>query len=226
MIVFRSVHDNLVNKLATRIDRTRADIKKLAANPGSSQAAGSTSLRKEDFPGIKHWTGDDFSARRHGKGSAPDDDNDDNKGPTSCTYMEDEHGKLLSIGTRTAVARDAKAFWQAKHNKGVHLKSLSKVDWDIRQEFREAMGTEHPWLRYCSDHWKTDQIWRDKFSKWKPIPVQGGSHDASQLKTLKREHPVDEEQAEPSSKCSKTGAPANRDRAKPTKKVESPISHS
>lgn len=55
----RSMHKNLVDKLADRIDCTRADIKKLV-----TAEAGPTSsiLQEEDFKSIQHWMPDKYVA--------------------------------------------------------------------------------------------------------------------------------------------------------------------
>lgn len=158
---------------------------------------------------------------RHGRAPSPEDPD----APATCAYMEDISGNIVPPATRRAVSQDAKAWWQAKFNKGVRLTVLSGVDWYVRKEFRHDMEEAHPWLRYCADHWKADQVWRDKFSKWNPDlpPAQGGPQRDSQPRTLKRENSADEDQPGPSSKRPKTTAPIDPPRPKPTRKVGSPV---
>jgi len=134
--------------------------------------------------------------------------------------MEDGSGNVVSPATRRAVTAHARAFWQEKFNKGIPLPTLTNTDRGLRQEFRAYMEGEYPWLCYCADHWKADQIWRDKFSKWVPAPIPEGSPQGEMpAGKLKRERPTEDDQAGPSSKRSRTKAPANPPRSKTTARV-------
>ena len=66
------------------------------------------------------------------------------------------------------VSRDAKAFWQWKYQKKVHLDKLTTIGWELHDEFRSTIKAVHPWLHLCEGHWKADQIWINNFSKWMP----------------------------------------------------------
>ena len=139
--------------------------------------------------------------------------------------MEDISGNIILPSKQRIVVQDAKAWWQVKYNKGIHLTVLSAVDWDTRKAFHNDMEAAHPWLCYCADHWKVDQIWRDVFSKWKPAqtPTQGGPQGDSQTGTLQREHPINDDQDGPSSKRSKITTLADFLQPKPTKKINHPL---
>ena len=103
-----------MNKLAGKIDRTRADIKKLAngaTGTGQSHAAESAEStpepapatqdtaiplfpRKEDFKNVEHWTPEKFIAIRHQKAGTTPERGDE---PTSCQYMEDKAGNPIPL---------------------------------------------------------------------------------------------------------------------------------
>jgi len=114
--------------------------------------------------------------------------------------MEDQYGNAIPLSVRKQVVKDAKKFWQEKHNQGIHLDIFGKIGWNMREEFRAALEAEHPWLRLCENHWKADQVWINTFSHWTPA----GSPNGTPSGTLKRENPIDESQPGPSSKRPKT----------------------
>ena len=150
-------HDLLVDKLAGRIDRTRADIKKLVTDIGTSNSTGTSdstgtsrsietpgapqtdaiippSPRREDYKLVKHWTQDAYNKIRHPKrGISPDKGED----ATTAVYLEDQFGNVLPITTRRQITKDIKAFWQGKYDKGEHLDNITNMGWDIRKEFRD-----------------------------------------------------------------------------------------
>ena len=217
------MYNHLVEKLANKIDRTRSDIKKIAANiprqtPGpvegtdymatpsqaSPKICSETSpmipspLQRKDFPRVKHWTPDIWSTLRHPKG---DTTPERVKGvPTICQFWEDESGEIIPSARRGAVTRSLRSFWQQKHNEGVRVDTLTNIGWDLLTDFRNTMESEFPWLRLCADHWKADQLWINHFSSWTPAttnepdPAQA-PQDTAGIAGLKREHPT--EQVEP-----------------------------
>lgn len=212
------MYNHLVEKLANKIDRTRSDIKKIAANmprqtPGPveemdhmttpSQASPTipSSLKKKDFPKVKHWTPDTWRTLRHRKG---DTRLEQATGvPTLCQFWEDELGEIIPSARRGAVTRAAQAFWQQKHNAGVRLDTLTNIGLDLLTDFRNTMENEFPWLRLCDDHWKADQLWINHFSNWTPAvansstPAQAPQNVAG-VASLKREHPTEQVKPGPS----------------------------
>jgi len=225
------MYNHLVEKLANKIDRTRLDIKKIAANmppqtPGPVEQTDHMAtpfqatptilspLQRKDFPKVKHWTPDLWSPLRHHKGNTTPER--DTGVPTICLFWEDESGEIIPSARRGAVTRAARSFWQQKHEKGVRLDTLTNIGWDLLTDFRNTMESEFPWLRLCADHWKADQIWINHFSGWTPAvknestPAQA-PQDVAGIANLKREHPT--EQVEPgSSKRPKTADKENSPR--------------
>jgi hypothetical protein len=104
-------------------------------------------------------------------------------------------------------------------DKGKRLDCLTKIGWEVRNEFRTRIEAAHPWLRLCEGHWKADQLWSNHFSGWTPAAESKGKR----AETLKRERSDEGDKAGPSEKKTKTLAeqPA---RPKPTKKLIAKVS--
>ena len=241
--IYRASHALVVDKLVGRIDRTRDDIKTLMAKIGSADAAEAASRnstpkvlggpiplnpdRADYGDRLNHWTPTKYNMDRHKKRGTTSGNNSPTKAksPVTSEFMEDEFGNIFPPSKRREVSKDAKAFWQWKHQEKVRLDKLPNIDWELRDEFRSTIEAAHPWLRLCEGHWKADQIWINNFSKWTPAkdPTEG----SQQQDALKRERPVDEDQqAGPSSKRTKittTDKECTRPRPKPKMKVKSSL---
>ena len=229
--IYRAAYDRLATS-TTKSDRadakaTRADVKAIRADvkdlkvivskirPSHDTEATDRELgpqanrtiplkpKREDFEPIHHWTQEEHNGNRHSKGETTPNRGDSTE-PVSYRFMEDENGKMVSPAVRREVSKDVRAFWQEKHNAGIHVGKLTSMGLDIRDDFRARMEKAYPWLRLCEGHWKVDQLWSMNFSKWKPATTP--ESDATNLGTLKREHPTDENQAGPSSKKTKITA--------------------
>lgn len=219
----------VVETLSHKIDRTRSDIKKIAngtpdhkaASPSPTPSPESALVAefsaiplhpcREDFYLIRHWTPETWNALQHPKqGSVPQQHMDS----VSILFWEDPSGNLIPHSRRSRVTRDLRSIWQDMHDKGKRLDCISKIGWEVREEFRSRMEQAHPWLRLCDDHWKTDQLWSNYFSGWKPATTS----KEIQPETLKRERSVGEDEAESSQKRPRTLVQPTRPRPKPTTK--------
>jgi hypothetical protein len=205
-IICRIMYNHLTDKLVDKIDRTRSDVKKIAANilnraseptqGPAVEAAIPFHPRREDYPLVKHWTSGIWKSMRHPKkGTKPERGED----PTLCLFWEDALGQVISLDRRRSVLRTLRTFWQGTHNKGVPVNTLTNIGLGLLQEYRTFMENEYPWLRLCEDHWKADQIWINNFTAWTPAtPPKGKSPIAAEPESIKRTHSVDEMEAGPS----------------------------
>ena len=155
------MYNHLVEKLAGKIDRTRSDVKKIAASlphqtPGpvpvqqtsrtptplspQRKEAIPLSPRREDYPLVKHWTPEAWQAIRHPKkGSTipkPTTPSSSQENDSILSlFCEDEFGRTISDTRWKAANASIQVFWQGKHENGVVLRSLTNVGWDLRKEF-------------------------------------------------------------------------------------------
>ena len=135
--------------------------------------------RNEVSDKIGHWTPDRYLAmRKKGKdddtsdidGSAPGDSpktsrREGKKSTLSC-YMEDENGDPIPNTQRDAARARARSFWRKLFNQGVAPPKSGEADANITDEYIAFMEEGFPWLRYCENHWKSLQIWRNHYPSW------------------------------------------------------------
>ena len=43
----------------------------------------------------------------------------------------------------------------------------------MRDKFVLLMEKNHPWLRYCENHWKADRIWANHYPNWYKTAIEG-----------------------------------------------------
>ena len=141
-------------------------------------------LDPKDYPNVKHWTPKDYNAKRKkvkseeeggesldANAPAPGTSKKSRKRPSgevsvlSC-FMEDENGEQIPESTKSAARGKAKEFWIKLVRRGIAPSRHSEADIDIRDEYLAIMETSFPWLRYCDNHWKAHQIWRNNYSDW------------------------------------------------------------
>ena len=86
--------------------------------------------------------------------------------------MEDEHGKPVPESERNSARLRAKLFWNGLKSPPA---SGQKIDLKVRDEFVLLMEKNHPWLRYCENHWKADRIWVNHYPNWYKTAIEGKS---------------------------------------------------
>ena len=137
-------------------------------------------LNRKDFPHVKHWTPRYFTSLRkgvkeeenegsldtHGATSAGSSKRSGKKESTSSCFMEDENGEPIPEHTRSAARSKAKGFWIEIFAKGIAPATYGKAGIDMRNQYISLMENTFPWLRYCENHWKADQIWRNGYPDW------------------------------------------------------------
>ena len=227
--VYRTAYNYLVDNLSHKVDKTRSDVKKIARNfsgkatsssPTPSPADPITETeystiplhpRRDNFPLLNHWSPEKWNALRHPKkGTVPPRGLE----AINVLFWEDPSGKLIPPSRRPYVTKDMRSIWQEMHDKGKRLDILTKIGWEVREEFRSRMEALHPWLRLCDDHWKVDQLWSNNFSSW----VSALDGKGKRPESLKREYSVGEDdEAGPSKKRTRTLVHQST-RPKPTKK--------
>jgi len=136
-------------------------------------------LDRKNFQKVVHWDQGLFNKlRRKAKATGEDEESDvDDATPkmpsqsgvkvsTLSCYMEDENGVPISKSQKAAARAKAKGFWNKLWDRGTVPSSHGTVDIDTNEAFIALMEDAFPWLRYCENHWKSIQIWRNHYSQW------------------------------------------------------------
>ena len=80
--------------------------------------------------------------------------------------MEDKNGAPIPESQKSAARAKAKGYWLKLFNNGIAPSSHGKADIDIKDSYIALMEDAFPWLHYCKNHWKCEQIWRNHYSYW------------------------------------------------------------
>ena len=140
-------------------------------------------LDRKNFQNVVHWEQTLYNRLRKKAKSAEEDDESDTEDTTPGTsatssdssgkkvstlscYMEDENGVVFRRSQQDAARAKAKGYWIKLWNKGQAPPSHGHLDIDINEEYIAIMEDTFPWLRYCENHWKSEQIWRNHYSNW------------------------------------------------------------
>ena len=142
-------------------------------------------LNRKDFPKVVHWTQGYYNSLR--KATKAEEEAVESLGSdapmpgsskrsckksgqkgvsTLSCFIEDKNGEQIPEDTKDAARAKAKAFWVKLFNRGIAPPCHGEADINIQEGFQAHMENAFPWLRYCENHWKTDQIWRNHYSDW------------------------------------------------------------
>jgi len=141
-------------------------------------------LNSDDFKNVVHWKPEAYHLLRKGiKSKDEGEDSADADDPiagtsatsskpseakisTLCCFMEDENGVQLPESKKAAARKKAAGFWLKLYNKGIVPQTYGNADIDLREEFIAIMENTFPWLCYCEDHWKSEQVWHNNYTTW------------------------------------------------------------
>ena len=136
-----------------------------------------------DFRDTKHWTNARFlKMKKKGKGKQEDEEDDTHlddldtgtlakasgseEGSITSCYMEDAQGNPIPESEWNATRAKAKAFWNELLRDGRAPQKHGEAPSNIKDKYIFLMEDSFPWLRYCKNHWKSEQIWRSHYSPW------------------------------------------------------------
>ena len=153
-----------------------------SSNSGPSIPELAPQLDRSEYPNVVLWDEEVWKElKRKGKVKDEDDEDEDNNpnprtsmkmtrpnagaSTTSC-YMEDENGKQQPRSTKDAARAAARGFWIKLLQDNKAPTHFGAMDLSLRHEYISLMEREYPWLRYCDNHWKAQQIWRGHYPQW------------------------------------------------------------
>ena len=148
-------------------------------------------LERTDYPGVVHWDRALYKRlRKISKEAKAEEEDGDDQGsddplvveaqavklhtklktsgvPVTSCYMEDETGEQVPDSQKKAARNRARSFWlKIAKNGETPPASLGKADSDTRDAFVVCMEEGFPWLRYCENYWKSEQIWINHYGSW------------------------------------------------------------
>ena len=80
--------------------------------------------------------------------------------------MEDENGREISDSVKDSVRKTARGFFELLLENGRAPDHWSNAPIDIENEYLYIMGTAHPFLRLCQNHWKATKVATNSYSQW------------------------------------------------------------
>jgi len=133
-------------------------------------------LNKDDHQDVQFWekrmweqwvsegkeSGDTFKSGVRGEG-------------INSSWMEDSNGIRVNVSRQGEIINGARRVWTTLSSNGVLLRSYRGIQDRTLTYFRRAVETEFEELRLCSNHWKTDKLWKENFSPRGNDPNKGTS---------------------------------------------------
>ena len=183
-----------LDAITARLDELPTTIAASIANAQlfSSSSSSSSNPRRvqllpqldyNNFRDTKHWYNSKYlKMKKKGKGKQEDDEDDahlddldtgtfakasgSEEGSITSCYMEDAQGNPIPEPDRDAARAKARAFWLQLLRDGRAPQKHGVAPSDVKDKYILLMEESFPWLRYCENHWKTEQIWRNHYSQW------------------------------------------------------------
>ena len=162
-------------------------------------------LDRKDFPDVVHWTQVHYNALRKvpkSKGVSENSPNGNDPTPGTSTassrnsniktstiscFMEDKNGVPVSESEKDAARAKAKGFWIKLLLREQAPPTYCQASIDIQDEYVALMENNFPWLRYCENHWKAAQIWKNHYSDWHVKALRKIAEKAAKEKAAKGE---------------------------------------
>ena len=152
-------------------------------------------LNPNDFKNLKHWSPKFYrKLRKEGSktkditenvflGLRPNSSGSDVKSPSilSC-FIEDKDGNPIPEDERKELFGTARSYWRYLWDNGRAPKSFHETSIETRIQWRTLMESGFDCLRYCSNHWKVDQVWKNYYPTWR----KGVLKDQREEKTSKQ----------------------------------------
>lgn len=161
------------------------------------------SLRKQDYPNVKHWEkrhndAVHFAVVKVYDADSSDCDSDpiDNTGSIAkregvFAFLEDENGNVITFHERRRLYAELRGFWNDNINPDRPPDNWSSAGATLRDKFRDVLEDKFPFLRLCAGRWKVEALWKKNYHSWKRslfarqakrTPNLGGSNIGSKRK--------------------------------------------
>ena len=141
-------------------------------------------LDQADFPNLTHWFPTVYRKLRKGVAKTEDTTEGNllvqevdasssdtksrpkNKDPILSCFLEDKNGDPVSGNEKKAISSMASAYWAFLAEQNRAPESFRKANIQIKLQWRILMEAHFECLRYCDNHWKSEQYWINNYTSW------------------------------------------------------------
>lgn len=214
--VYRDTNSKKLDELSEQVRSLATGVKELSqtvmsalegATSGSPDGVGSTykavkpleHLPRKGFPDVQYWDRASWTELRSGKaGTKPDD-------PVLTIFIEDAAGNPVSKSKMQAVRNHANAYFAYLWNNKRGPKDWSHTTWHVWINFVWKLEEEFEFLRYCDQHWKSEQIFMNYYPQYRSSRIK---NDTGKRKGRGDSEGGDTNEENPNgSKCPRVGEP-------------------
>ena len=136
-------------------------------------------LRRSDYPNVKHWERRQndavqfsiikvYDADSSDSDREPNDDECITKQENGVlAFLEDEHGKVIDLDEKRQLYSELRGFWNENIDLTCPPNNWSSAGATLRDKFRDILEDKFPFLRLCAGRWKVDALWKRNYHSWK-----------------------------------------------------------
>jgi hypothetical protein len=174
---YKVVHrTRLISSLNTKLRRSNSSNHQTPSQPTPKPR---TTLRKSDYPNVKHWERRQNDAVQFSvikvydtDSSDSDRESNDNECITKqesgvLAFLEDEHGKVIDHHERKRLYDELRGFWNDNIDSKCPPDNWSSAGATLRDKFRDILEDKFPFLRLCAGRWKVEALWKRNYHSWK-----------------------------------------------------------
>ena len=153
----RTAYDALLDKIDCK-----------PAVPPQTDIAGA--LDRKDYPNIKFWTKKEWTARDQPSATTTGGTRGKARSGlginVTMQYAELEDGTVVDGHVASSIRRCARASWVHLANVGNLPSRWRSASSATLRTYHEEMYRRFPYLQYCDDNWKVEQIAMDNYPSW------------------------------------------------------------
>ena len=152
-------------------------------------------LSQTDFPNVRNWKKSDWTASQS---SGQTDLTDDGDAAQNLSFCEDEAGNPMGSAVIThvrSVARWSFGFLDQDKNNPPPATWATHANIEHRRKFYADLYREFPWLAYCENHWKVEQVAIEQYPAYRysrALPTERAKSKKGSGKGKKRQAPMSE----------------------------------
>jgi hypothetical protein len=177
MIFKLAYRTQLITALNAKPQRSNSNIRRTPSQATSKPPR--KTLRKSDYPNVKHWERRQNDAVQFAvikvydsDFSDCDSDSNDNEGITKresgvLAFLEDKNGKVIDRHERKRLYAELRGFWNDNIDSNCPPDNWSSAGATLRDKFRDVLEEKFPFLCLCTGRWKVEALWKKNYNSWK-----------------------------------------------------------
>jgi len=136
-------------------------------------------LKKSDYPNVKHWERRKNDAVQFAVIRVYDTDSGDSDSDSEdiegiqkhesgvLAFLEDENSKVIDHHERKRLYSELRGFWNDSIDANHPPDNWSSAGATLRDKFRDILEEKFPFLRLCAGQWKVKALWKKNYHSWK-----------------------------------------------------------